>query len=86
MKELKCPWSNKCRNGVDGCYHSNPEKCVRFLPLIGTHLTHLEFTVETPPHIDSNAFADMFMNWLDCMGWSGAGGTKPVESEDNKQA
>lgn len=85
MKKKKCPWWNKCRNGADGCYHLNPEKCVRFLPLEGTHLTHIEFTIETPPHIDSNAFVDMFTNWLDCMGWSGCGFSKPYDKEDDNE-
>lgn len=81
MDNKKCPWSDKCRNGNDGCYHSNPEKCVRHLPLEGTHLTKINFTIETPPHIDSEACFDMFTNWLDCMGWSGCGFSKPYDEE-----
>ena len=82
MRNKKCPWHNKCRNGGDGCVHNEPEKCVRFLPLEGTNLTELVCTVETPPHIDSEAFSQMFFNWLDCMGWSGCAFTKPYEEED----
>lgn len=81
MDNEKCIWDNKCRNGGDGCYHKNPERCVRFLPLEGTNLTKVVFTVETPPHIDSDMFSEMFGNWLDCMGWSGCGFTHPY-SED----
>lgn len=82
MGNQKCPWHNKCRNGGDGCFHANPEKCVRFLPLEGTNLTEVDFIVETPPHIDSCAFSEMFWNWIECMGWSGCGSTRPYVEED----
>lgn len=82
MRNKKCPWWKKCQNGGDGCYAQNPEKCVRYLPLEGTHLTNIDFTVETPPHIDSDAFTDMFVNWLECMGWRCIGFSKPYEEEE----
>lgn len=82
MRNKKCPWHNKCRNGGDGCSHHNPEKCVRFLPLEGTNLTEVVFTVETQPHIDSYALSEMLTNWFDCMGWSYCGTTKPYEDEE----
>ena len=68
-----CPWNQKCRNGNDGCYLSEPEKCVRFLPLTGTNLTNLSGVIETPPEIDSDKFSQHFINWIESMGWSFCG-------------
>ena len=82
MKNKKCPCWMKCQNGGDGCYHREPEKCVRYLPLEGTHLTKIDFTIETPPHIDYDILSDMFGNWLDCMGWRGIGFVEPYEEEE----
>jgi hypothetical protein len=81
MKNKKCSWHNKCQNGGDGCFHHEPEKCVRYLPLQDTHITKINFTVETPPHIDSDAFTEMFINWLECMGWRCVGFSEPIKEE-----
>ena len=69
----KCPWSKTCRNGGDGCWSAEPEGCVRFLPLEGTHLTEISGIVETPPDIDYDKFSQYFTNWIDSMGWSFCG-------------
>ena len=82
MRNKKCPWWKKCQNGGDGCYAKEPERCVRYLPLEGTHLTKIDFTIETPPHIDSDACVDMVCNWIDCMGWRCIGFSKPYEEEE----
>lgn len=81
MGKKKCSWWKKCQNGGDGCYTKEPERCVRYLPLEGTHITKIDFAIETPPHIDSDTFVDMFVNWLESMGWRGVGYTKPCDEE-----
>lgn len=83
MKDKSCPWYKDCRNGNDGCYSAEPEKCVRFLPLNGTNLTKISGTIETPPEIDSDKFNQYFVNWIESMGWSFCGGLSPYyENED----
>lgn len=82
MENEKCSWCNKCRNGNDGCWTSEPKNCVRYLPLEGTYLTEIKGVIETPPEIDCNKFSQFFMNWIESMGWSFAGGFKKYEDEE----
>ena len=52
------------------------------MPLEGTNLTDLNGTVETPPDIDSNKFAQYFSNWIESMGWSFCGVIAPYDDEE----
>ncbi len=65
-----CAYHDKCQNGSDGCYSLKPETCVRFLPLDGTNLIKINGVIETPPHIDSDIFSQLFSNWMDSLGYS----------------
>ena len=78
----KCPWHEKCRNGADGCWSSEPEKCIRFLPLEGTNLSEIRGIVETPPEVDTDRFSQYFSNWVDSMGWSYCGMISPYKDDD----
>lgn len=78
----KCSWNMKCRNGDDGCFSIEPERCVRFMPLEGTNLTDVDVIVETPPDVDDDKFAQYFMNWIDSMGWSFCGTINKYEDEE----
>ena len=82
MKHKKCPWYKNCRNGDDGCYSTEPEKCIRFLPLEGTNLTKISGIIETPPEIDCDKFTQYFINWVDSMGWSFCGHLSTYTEED----
>ncbi len=84
MRKKKCPWHNKCRNGGDGCWFENPEKCIRFLPTEGTNLTEINGIIETPPNIDTDKFSQYFMNWIDSMGWSFCGSFVEYKEEDDE--
>lgn len=81
MSKKKCPWRDKCRNGGDGCFTIEPEKCVRFMPTVGTNLTEINGIVETPPGINDDKFVQYFTNWIDSMGWSFCGSCKKVEED-----
>lgn len=83
MCREKCSWSNKCRNGNEGCWALEPENCVRFMPLEGTNLTEMDVVVETPPGIDWDKFSQYFTNWIESMGWSYVGSFKPYEEDDD---
>lgn len=78
----KCRWCNECRNGGDGCWTSEPENCIRFLPLKGGNLTEFSGTIETPPEINCDKFSQYFMNWVDSMGWSFTGSFAPYKEEE----
>ena len=81
IENSKCPWHDKCRNGADGCWILEPEKCVRFLPLEGTNLININGTIETPHEIDIDKFSQYFSNWIDGMGWSFCGSMSPYTDE-----
>ena len=81
MSKKKCTWSEKCRNGGDGCWCMEPENCVRFMPTEGTNLTKINGTVETPPGIDADQFSQYFVNWIDAMGWGFTGSFGPYEEK-----
>lgn len=74
MENQKCVWSEKCRNGCDGCWTLEPENCVRYMPLEGTNFTKINGIMETPPDINWDKFTQYFMNWVECMGWTFTGG------------
>lgn len=81
-RKKKCPWWDKCRNGDEGCYAREPEKCVRFMPIEGTNLTEVKVIVETPPDIDCDKFSQYFMNWIESMGWSFCGTMHEYKEEE----
>lgn len=81
-KNKKCPWWKKCRNGDEGCVETNPENCVRFMPLDETNLVEIDGTVEVPPDIDYNKFSQYFINWVHSMGWAFCGMIKRHEEEE----
>ena len=83
MKNKKCPWHKKCRNGNDGCWTLKPEDCVRFLPLEGTNLTEIKGVIETPNNIDYDKFSQYFSNWIESMGWSFCGTLCRYEEKDD---
>lgn len=85
MRQKRCPAWKTCRNGAGGCYALDPKDCVRFLPLEGTNLTKIDGIVETPPHIDSDAFAQYFTNWIESMGWSHCSMTQPYKEEPKEE-
>lgn len=82
---MKCPHYKICRNGNGGCVNvsTNPQECVRYMPLEGTHLTEVNLTIETPPHIDSDKCSQILLNIIDGLGWLMAGTIKPLEDEDS---
>ena len=81
MRQKKCPAWKTCRNGADGCWEYDPKLCVRFLPLEGTHVTEISGCIETPPNVDSYAFAQYFSNWIESMGWSHCCMIRPYKEE-----
>ena len=83
MKNKKCPWNKKCRNGADGCWTLEPENCVRFLPIEGTNLTKINGVIETPPNIDWDKFSQYFSNWIESMGWSFCGSFCRYEEKED---
>ena len=66
----KCAYADVCRNGGDGCVHHEPSNCVRFLPIKGTNLTHIDMVIEIPPDIDYDKCSQMFSNWAESLCWS----------------
>ena len=83
-KQKSCLWKNACRNGNDGCWTSEPEKCIRFMPLKGTNLTKINGVIETPPGIDDDKLCQYFTNWIESMGWSYCGSIRPYDDKDKK--
>lgn len=65
----QCPKANECQHSNEGCYHSNPDKCIRFLSKANTNLVNIKGTVEIPSNIDVDTFEQYFHNWLESMGW-----------------
>lgn len=73
---------NKCRNDGSDCKWTSIEnKCVRFMPIDKTNLTHVNVTVETPPNVDCDMFSQYFMNWIDSMGWICCGFFEPEKDD-----
>lgn len=80
-KTKKCYYHKICQNGNGGCYCEKDYKCVRFLPVEGTNITHITGYIETPPNIDYSMFCDIFTNWIDSLGWQYCGIVEPCEEE-----
>lgn len=78
----KCVHYQTCQNGNEGCIANPLHRCVRFLPITNTNYTKISGVVETPPEVDDDVFSQLFVNWIDSMGWKFAGGTSPYYVED----
>lgn len=78
----KCIHDKTCQNANNGCTADPLHRCVRFLPIEGTNLTKISGVVETPPEIDHDIFDQMFINWIESMGWLFAGSTSPYYDEE----
>lgn len=78
----KCGYADVCRNGGDGCFTHEPSKCVRFLPIKGTNLTHIDMVIETPPDIDYDKCSQIFSNWVESLGWSVCGSANPYKETE----
>ena len=84
MKNKKCYYYNACQNGSNGCFCRKGDKCVRFLPLEGTNVIKIEGYIETQPEIDIDIFSQMFINWIESMGWNWCCILSPYEEDENK--
>lgn len=78
----KCIHYEICQNGIDCCTADPLHRCVRFLPITNTNYIKINGVVETPPEVDFDIFSQMFVNWIDSMGWKFAGGVSPYYAED----
>ena len=74
----------ECMNRYSGCWKSeNTNKCVRFLPEHKTNLTNIDGVIITPPEVDSDAVSQVFINWIESLGWQYCGSFRPYEEENN---
>lgn len=72
-----------CQNGGDGCRVAKGCSCERFLPIEGTNLTEIKGTIETPPDVNCDKFAELFSIWMESKGWRGTTIFKPYTEEEN---
>ena len=86
MKKIKkCPKYKECQHGAEGCIHLDDRyECIHYLPLDGTNLTKLVFTVESPPNVTSEMVMDKFINWIDYEGFIACGFSREVNNDDTK--
>jgi len=73
-----------CQNSGGDCCVAKGASCVRFLPIEGTNLTNIDGTIETPPDVNLDTFSEMFMNWIDSMGWKACVIFKPYQDENEE--
>ena len=82
MKKNKCYYRNDCQNSDGRCYCHKDEKCVRFLPVKGTNMIKFDGYVEVQPEVDVDIFSQMFVNWVDSMGWLSFSSFAPYEEDE----
>lgn len=82
-RQKRSVFCSNCQNGGEGCWISDKEICVRYLPLKNTNLTKIDGVIETPPNIDNDAACQMFVNWIDSLGWKFTGQTYTYEFDQN---
>ena len=84
MRGKKSQQCATCKNNKGYCRTSQDEKCIRFLPEANTNYIQIEGVVETPPEIDTDAFSQMFINWIESLGYFFCGGILPYNEAQNE--
>jgi len=84
MRKRKSKQCSACKNYVGKCWSSDDSQCVRFLPLTDTNFTKIDGFVETPPNIDMDAFSQLFINWIESLGYVFIGGFSPESNETDE--
>ena len=67
-----------CKNNNGNCWQKQEAKCVRYLPEKNTNFIKIEGVVETPPEVDADRFGQMFINWVESLGYVFGGGISPL--------
>ena len=78
-KPKKSVFCSKCQNNRDNCWITEGQKCVRYLPERNTNLTNIDGIIETPPEVTSDVVGQIFINWIDSLGWHFAGSSAPYK-------
>ena len=81
MKKKMSKQCSVCQNNQDGCWSNDDSKCIRHLPKENTNLIRIQGIVETPPGIDTDVFSQMFMTWIESLGYIFCGGLSPEKKE-----
>ena len=74
-----------CKNNSGNCWQKQDAKCVRYLPENNTNFIKIEGVVETPPEVDADRFCQMFINWIESLGYLYGGGIAPYEENNEKE-
>lgn len=78
-RSLQC---SNCKNNQGACWTDDESKCIRYLPNENTNFTKIEGVVETPPEVDSDVFSQMFINWIESLGYAFGGGFSPLTNDE----
>ena len=79
---LQC---STCKNNKGSCWTDDESKCVRYLPKENTNLIKIDGVVETPPEVDSDVFCQMFINWIESLGYAFGGGVSPLMDDEESR-
>ena len=78
-QSLQCA---NCKNKNGYCWSSDDSRCVRYLPETNTNFIKIDGVVETPPEIDVDKFNQMFINWIESLGYLFGGGVSPLADDE----
>ena len=73
-----------CKNNNGNCWEARGAKCIRYLPETNTNFIKIEGVVETPPGVDADRFCQMFINWIESLGYLFGGGIDPYAENDEE--
>lgn len=80
-KSKKSVFCSNCQNSGNNCWIAEGNICVRYLPERNTNLTDIDGIIETPPGITHEMVDQMFINWIESLGWHFCGSFAPYKED-----